>query len=159
MIEAPLLESVINKFITYKSLGDKTLDQLSEPDCFIRSSEAVNSIAMIVNHLRGNMLSRWTNFLTEDGEKPWRNRAQEFEDFRCSKEALVKKWEEGWACLSDALRSLKPEDLARTVHIRQEPLAVYDAILRQLMHYSYHVGQIVIYAKIIKGAEWKPLSD
>lgn len=152
------IKSSITRFESYKKLGDKTLAQLSEEQCFYRPAANANSIAMIVHHVQGNMLSRWTNFLTEDGEKPWRNRDAEFEDFRCSKEALLHKWNEGWACLFAALNDLKEDDLTKTIYIRTEPLTVCDAIVRQLMHYAYHVGQIVFYAKILTDKNWKPLS-
>jgi hypothetical protein len=156
--EIDFLKSVIERFESYKALGDKTFTQLTEEDFFARSSETLNSIAMIINHMNGNLLSRWTNFLTEDGEKPWRKRDAEFEDFKCSKEELIKLWEDGWACMFDTLRNLKAEDVEKTIYIRTEPLKVYDAIIRQLMHYSYHVGQIVLYGKILKGDNWRALS-
>ncbi|HEU0228344.1 MAG TPA: DUF1572 family protein [Arachidicoccus soli] len=156
--ENDFLESVILRFESYKALGDKTLIQLNENEYFARSSESLNSIAMIINHMNGNMLSRWTNFLTEDGEKPWRKRDAEFEDFKCDKEELLKLWEDGWVCMLNTLRGLKAEDLEKTIYIRREPLKAYDAIIRQLMHLSYHVGQIILYAKILKGEDWHALS-
>ena len=152
------LQSAVARFESYKKTGDKALAQLSEAQCFHRPTENANSIAMIVHHVQGNMLSRWTNFLTEDGEKPWRNRDAEFEDFHCPKEELLQKWNEGWNCLFNALNNLTDEDLDKTIYIRTEPLTVCDAIVRQLMHYAYHVGQIVFYAKILMDKDWKPLS-
>ncbi|ANI88472.1 hypothetical protein A9P82_03650 [Arachidicoccus ginsenosidimutans] len=157
-LENNFLESVISRFESYKTMGDKTLAQLSEEECFYRQSAAVNSVAIIIRHMHGNMLSRWTNFLMEDGEKSWRNRDTEFADFRCTKKELVAMWDEGWNCLLDTLKNLHSEDLGKEITIRTEPLKVYDAILRQLMHYSYHVGQIVLLGKILKDASWQSLS-
>ena len=150
MFENDFLQTVILRFASYKALGDKTLAQLNENECFARSSETLNSIAMIINHLNGNMLSRWTNFLTEDGEKPWRKRDAEFEDFKSSKGELLKLWEDAWSCMLNTLRSLTAEDVEKTIYIRTEPLKVYDAIIRQLMHLSYHVGQIMLIHKATK---------
>ena len=106
----------------------------------------------------GNMLSRWTNFLTEDGEKSWRKRDEEFEDMLQTKQGVLNAWNTGWACVLNALESLQPEDLAKTITIRSEPLSVVDAIIRQIDHYGYHVGQIVYIGKIIKDAGWQTLS-
>jgi hypothetical protein len=106
----------------------------------------------------GNMLSRWTNFLTEDGEKAWRKRDAEFELQDCTKEDLISFWNEGWKCLLDTLRSLQPEDLDKTIYIRTEPLIAFDAILRQVAHYAYHVGQIVYIGKLVKASDWNSLS-
>lgn len=158
VMESIFIKSSIARFESYKQLGDKTLAQLSETQCFYRPTENTNSIAMVVHHMQGNMLSRWTNFLSEDGEKPWRNRDTEFEDFRCSKGTLIERWDEGWDCLFAALDKLTDDDLVRTIHIRKEPLIVCDAIVRQLTHYAYHVGQIVFYAKILTDKDWKALS-
>jgi hypothetical protein len=152
------LESVIKYFRQQKALGDKTIEQLSEANLLWQYNENSNSIAIIVNHLWGNMLSRWSNFLTEDGEKDWRNRDTEFEKVISSKEELVKKWNEGWRCVLDALESLKEEDLSKTIFIRKEPHNVGDAINRQLAHYSNHVGQIVYIGKMVLDEKWKSLS-
>ncbi|WP_431215224.1 DUF1572 family protein [Puia sp. P3] len=122
------------------------------------SSLTSNSIAVIINHMAGNMTSRWTNFLTEDGEKPGRNRDQEFTDPSLGKEDLLALWEKGWTCLLDTLRSLREEDLMKTITIRHEPLMVVDAINRQLAHYPHHVGQIVYIGKMIRGEAWQSLS-
>ncbi len=157
-IETLFLESVIKRFQEYKALGDKTFDQLSEADLRYRPNAASNSIAVIVQHLHGNMLSRWTHFLTEDGEKEWRNRDKEFEEQPLSKGQLLNKWNEGWKVLLDALRSLKEEDLPKTVTIRTQPLTVIDAINRQLAHYSYHVGQMVYLGRLTRPEEWQSLS-
>lgn len=121
-------------------------------------NEASNSIAVIVQHLWGNMLSRWTNFLTEDGEKDWRDRDTEFETVIKSKDELLAKWNEGWQCLFNALDSLKEEDLSKTIYIRKEPHKVADAINRQLAHYSHHLGQIVYVGKMQLNEKWKSLS-
>ncbi len=154
------LQSVIKRMLTYKELGDKTFAQLEEKDFHFKPNESSNSIAIIIQHMSGNMLSRWTDFLTEDGEKTWRDRDREFEpepQFR-SREQLIGYWEKGWACMLDTLRSLKEEDLLKTINIRNEPLIVIDAINRQLAHYPHHVGQILYIGKLIKDGAWKSLS-
>jgi hypothetical protein len=154
------LQSVIKRMQTYKELGDKAFAQLEEKDFHFSPNEQSNSIAIIIQHLSGNMLSRWTNFLTEDGEKTWRERDREFNDDPrfLTREPLLGYWERGWACLFDSLQLLKEEDLLKTVTIRGEPLIVIDAINRQLAHYPHHVGQILYVGKIIKGNSWKSLS-
>ena len=152
------LQTVTRRLKYYKDLGDKTFEQLGDWDFHYQSNEEANSIAIIIQHMAGNMLSRWTNFLTEDGEKEWRQRDDEFAIHDYKKQELVDKWEEGWTCLLTTLESLKKKDLKKTVAIRQEPLSVIDAINRQLAHYPYHVGQIVHIAKTIKGKNWKTLS-
>lgn len=141
--EQGFLKDAIKRFKYYKELGDKTFEQITDHAFFYQPSSESNSIAVIVQHMYGNMLSRWTNFLTEDGEKEWRKRDAEFEQTPCSKQDIVSFWNEGWNCLLKTLESLTPEDLSKTIKIRTEPLLVYDAILRQLAHYPYHVGQIV----------------
>lgn len=158
------LSSAGKQFLYYKSLGDKAMDQLEPGQLFYSANEDTNSIAVIVKHLHGNMLSRWTDFLTSDGEKDWRNRDAEFEDNLTTlsveerKAELLKKWNEGWDCLFKALNALKPEQLAQIVYIRNEGHTVMEAINRQLAHYPYHVGQIVFYAKMLKKGEWTSLS-
>ena len=152
------LESVKKRFLIYKSLGDKAMEQLDEENLFWQYNEASNSIAMIVHHLWGNMLSRWTNFLTEDGEKEWRDRDQEFEKVIKTKEELILKWDAGWECLFAAIDSLTNKDLDKTVYIRRQPLTVIDAINRQLAHYSYHIGQIVYLGKMQLNDRWFSLS-
>lgn len=142
----------------YKDLGDKTLEQLNDFDLHYQPNEEANSIAIIIQHMSGNMLSRWTQFLTEDGEKEWRQRDEEFALHEYSKQQLVELWEKGWACFLDALGSLKKKDLKKMVLIRKEPLTVIDAINRQLAHYPYHIGQMIQIAKTIKGKNWKNLS-
>jgi hypothetical protein len=157
---AEYLQTAIKRLRYYKLLGEKTFEQLPNDDDFHATpNTASNSIAVIIQHVSGNMLSRWTNFLTEDGEKSWRSRDEEFEiQPRQSKQELMDKWEKGWACFLDALNKLSEDDLLKTVYIRQEPLLVIDAINRQLAHYPYHVGQILYIAKMIKGAGWRSLS-
>ena len=133
------LKDTIKRFRYYKDLGDKTLSRLSDKEIFHTPNEASNSIAVIVQHMYGNMLSRWTNFLTEDGEKEWRKRDGEFEAMECSKEDIVSFWNDGWKCLFDTLESLTNDDLDKTIYIRSEPLFVYDAILR-----SWHIILIIL---------------
>lgn len=157
-IETVFLESVIRRFKEYKALGDKTFEQLSDAELLLKPNEASNSIAMIIQHMHGNMLSRWTNFLTEDGEKEWRKRDEEFEDLPISKQQLLDQWNEGWKVFLNTLESLKDEDLLKTITIRKQPLVVVDAINRQMAHYGYHVGQIVYLGRWIRSAEWKSLS-
>jgi len=152
------LESIIKRLLTYKQLGEGTFAQLEEKDFHYAPNNESNSIAVIIHHLHGNMLSRWTNFLTEDGEKQGRNRDTEFSPPPGGKEALLSLWEKGWNCLLDTLRSLKEEDLLKTITIRHEPLTAIDAINRQLAHYPYHVGQIVYIGKMIRGGAWQSLS-
>jgi Protein of unknown function (DUF1572) len=152
------LESTIKRMYTYKVLGEKTFEQLEEKDFHFTPNEGSNSIAIIIQHMSGNMLSRWTNFLTEDGEKEWRNRDTEFNPQPLSKAQLLELWEKGWNSLLDTLRSLKEEDLLKTILIRHEPLIVVDAINRQLAHYPYHVGQIIYVGKMIRNTTWKSLS-
>jgi hypothetical protein len=182
------LDSAIRRLLTYKTLGDSTFAQLEENDfhwvprlapsqhvaltrelandgpsaetpvASLAPNAESNSIAVIIRHLHGNMLSRWTNFLTEDGEKPDRDRDTEFLPPPLGKEALIALWEEGWNCLLTALRALRDQDLVKTITIRHEPLIVVDAINRQLAHYPHHVGQIVYIGKMIRNEKWQSLS-
>lgn len=153
------LETVIKRFVYYKELGDKTFAQLADTDLYAQPNAASNSIAIIIQHMSGNMLSRWTDFLTDDGEKSWRNRETEFENIQWELRAqLLELWEKGWDCLFSALRTLQPDDLLRTVYIRHEPHTVIDAINRQLAHYPYHVGQIVYLGRLLKNESWESLS-
>lgn len=152
------LVNIIKRFKTYKELGDKTFDQLEEKDFFSQPSYECNSIAIIIQHIYGNAMSRWTNFLTEDGEKEWRERDAEFEVMQVTKQDLLSFWNTGWNTMFQTLEELTEEDLNKTIYIRSEPLKAFDAILRQLAHYSYHVGQIVYLGKLCKGVEWKSLS-
>jgi hypothetical protein len=152
------LESVKKYFGQQKTLGDKTIAQLSEENLLWQYNESSNSIAIIVQHLWGNMISRWTNFLTEDGEKSSRDRDNEFEHGITTKEELVQKWNAGWECVFAALNSLSEEDLSKTIFIRKEPHKVGDAINRQLAHYSNHVGQIIYIGKMCLNENWHSLS-
>ncbi len=153
-----LLKSVIQQFEYYKMLGERTFEQLNEEQILRSPQPESNSIAIIVNHLHGNMKSRWTDFLTTDGEKPWRNRDQEFEDLIRDRQQLRQKWDQGWKALLDSLNDLTPDDVNREVLISNQKHKVYEAINRQLAHYAYHVGQIVFLGKMIKGTEWQSLS-
>lgn len=152
------LVSVIKQFEYYKSLGDKTFEQLTFEELKKEFATDSNSIAIIVKHLSGNMLSRWTNFLIEDGEKAWRHRNSEFEDAFISKEELIVNWNHGWNCLFEAIKPLNKNDLGLIIYIRNEDHTVTEAINRQLAHYSYHIGQIVFLGKLIKGENWQSLS-
>lgn len=152
------LESAIKHFRYYKKLGEGAIAQLNDEEVLRKPNETSNSIALIVHHLSGNMLSRWTDFLTSDGEKSWRNREAEFAESYSDKKAMLDAWEKGWACLFTTLESLKPTDLATEIYIRNEGQSVLEAIQRQLAHYASHVGQIMYQAKIIKGDEFKSLS-
>lgn len=152
------LQSIIKQFEYYKSLGDKTFEQLSFEELQNEIAEDANSIAIITKHVSGNMLSRWTNFLTEDGEKPWRHRNREFDDTYETKDQLLESWNTGWDCLFNAIKPLSEDDLERIIYIRNEGHTVTEAINRQLAHYSYHIGQIVFLGKIFKGKEWQTLS-
>ena len=157
-LEKTFLASYIKRILYYKKLGEETFEQLDELDFHYQPNEESNSIAIIIQHLAGNMLSRFTNFLTEDGEKDWRNRDTEFEQQHLSKEQLLKLWEDGWACFLNIVQSITEADLEKIITIRSEPLTVVDALNRQLAHYPYHVGQIVYLGRVIKNKAWKNLS-
>lgn len=152
------LESVKKQFQYYKMLRDKTFAQLTEEALLWQYNEDSNSIAMIVNHLSGNMLSRFTDFLTTDGEKEWRNRDLEFEPQTTTKAAVIEKWEQGWDCLFDAINQLCDNDQDKTVYIRNQGHSVTEAINRQLAHYPYHIGQIVMLGKMLVDKGWQSLS-
>ncbi|HET9056920.1 MAG TPA: DUF1572 family protein [Chitinophagaceae bacterium] len=152
------LESIIKQFEYYKLLGEKSFSQVSDEALFYQYNEESNSIATIVKHVWGNMMSRWTDFLSTDGEKDWRKRDAEFEnDIRTRKE-MMQKWDEGWGCLFKTIKLLKEEDLCKIVYIRNMGQTVTEAINRQLAHYSYHIGQIVYIARMLAGKDWKSLS-
>jgi hypothetical protein len=151
------LKSVISQFEYYKQLADKTFAQLSDEALQWQYNAESNSIAIIVKHLSGNMLSRWTDFLQADGEKPWRDRDAEFDKGYASKEEMFEAWEKGWNVCLTALRSLTDADLQKTVYIRNQGHTVLEAINRQLAHYPYHIGQIVFIGKML-ASEWKSLS-
>ena len=152
------LQSVNKQFLYYKAVGEKAMEQLEPPQLFFTVNEDTNSIATIVKHLSGNMLSRWTDFLTTDGEKEWRNRDAEFENDLQSKEEVLALWNKAWECLFTALNQLRPEQLSEIIYIRNEGHSVIEAINRQLAHYPYHIGQIVFYAKQLKNSDWESLS-
>ena len=156
--ENEFLQSVVKRLKYYKELGDKTFAQLNEPDFHFKPNAESNSMAIIIQHMAGNMLSRWSDFLTTDGEKEWRNRDAEFEEQNLSKPELLQLWEKGWNCCLENITALAEDDLLKTIHIRSEGLLVVDAINRQLAHYPYHVGQIIYVAKIIKNENWQNLS-
>ena len=152
------LQSIQKQFLYYKAIAEKAIEQLEENQLFITQNEDTNSIAAIMHHMYGNMISRWTDFLTTDGEKEWRNRDAEFEPIQQSKEELLLNWEKGWSCLFAAINSLKPHQLDEIIYIRNEGHTVIEALNRQLAHYPYHIGQIVFYAKMLKKSEWTSLS-
>ena len=152
------LNSVIKQFEYYKSLGDKTFNQLSFDELQNDIADDANSISIIVKHMVGNMLSRWTNFLTEDGEKEWRKRDREFEDTYETKEELISSWNNGWNCVFNTIKTLTESDLEHFIYIRNEEHTITEAINRQIGHYAYHIGQIVFLGKVLKGTEWKSLS-
>jgi len=152
------IQDAIKQFVYYKNIGDKTFEQLTEEDFFWRYNEDSNNISIIIRHMYENMLSRWTDFLTTDGEKSWRNRDAEFEDAIETKESLLLKWNTGWDCLLDALNNLESSDLEALVFIRGEAHTISEAIQRQLAHYPYHVGQIVFIGKMLSNNNWKSLS-
>lgn len=151
------LESVKKQFLYYKLLGDRSLERVDESQLYWQYNEESNSMAVIVQHLHGNMMSRWTDFLNSDGEKEWRKRDEEFESLKKSKEEIVRLWNEGWACLMKALDALKPEQLGTIIYIRNQGHTVMEAINRQLAHYPYHVGQMVFLGKMLS-ARWDSLS-
>jgi hypothetical protein len=156
--QSEFLKTVIRRLKYYKDLGDKTFEQLTDKDFHYQFNEESNSIAIIIQHMAGNMLSRWTNFLTEDGEKSWRQRDEEFIAHQYSKAQLIDIWENGWNCFLGALAALEEGDLLKPVTVREEGLTVIDAINRQLAHYPYHIGQIVYIGRMVRNAEWKNLS-
>ncbi len=152
------LDGIKKQFQYYKSLGDKTFDQVPDNKLFWQYNEDSNSIATIVKHLWGNMKSRWTDFLTSDGEKDWRERDAEFENDVQSKEELLRKWNEGWQCLFDALDGINETNFDQPIYIRNIEHNITEAINRQLAHYSYHIGQIVFLGKMMSGGNWQSLS-
>jgi hypothetical protein len=158
-LEEHYLENTIGVFKNYRSLAEKAIAQLeTDQELHYKPDNESNSIAVIMKHMSGNMISRWTDFLTTDGEKPTRNRDGEFVEGTESREELMSYWEKGWKIFLDTLHSLKKEDLLKTVTIRGEGLTVMQALNRQTAHYAYHVGQIVFLAKHIRSSQWKSLS-
>jgi hypothetical protein len=161
MANAPapaILPHVVAEFRKTKSMAERAIAQLADDRLFVRINPRQNSIAAIVRHLSGNMLSRFTDFLTTDGEKPWRHRDSEFDDAVVPRAELLETWDRGWACLFRAIEPLTDADLSRVVTIRTEPHTVFQAINRQTAHYAYHVGQILLIAKHLKGDGWDYLT-
>lgn len=146
------------KFQYYRQLGEDTMAQLTGQELFWQPNAESNSVAVIVQHIAGNMLSRWTNFLTEDGEKTWRNRDQEFILQYHTREEVMDYWEKGWKALNDALSQLNENNLGSSIFIRGEKHSVLDALLRQLAHYPYHIGQMVYIGKLLRNERWETLS-
>ena len=153
------LKDAIGSFKAYKKLAEKAIEQVTDHELFVTLDEEGNSIAVVMKHMAGNMLSRWTDFLTSDGEKPDRNRDMEFViEEGTTKEKVLAYWERGWEAVFAALEPLQPQDFERTVSIRGEAHTIVQAINRQLTHYSYHIGQIVFLAKHFRSSQWKSLS-
>ncbi len=152
------LESVKKQFAYYKMLAEKTFEQLSEEQLFWQYNAESNSVANIVKHLSGNMLSRWTDIFNSDGEKTWRDRDAEFENDITSRAELLIVWQEGWRCFLETLDTLTDRDLQKEVFIRNQGHTVLEAINRQLAHYPYHIGQIVFIGKMMCDSNWNSLS-
>jgi hypothetical protein len=157
-MSSPVLDVARDELRKIKALGDKAIAQLSDGELHLKIDEESNSVAIIMRHMAGNMRSRWTDFLTSDGEKPDRFRDREFEDRQLSRAELLADWEDGWRRVFDALDPLTDADLQRTVMIRAEPHSVYKAVSRQVAHYAGHVYQILFLGKHLKGAAWQTLS-
>lgn len=157
-MDTDYLKDTLKMFAYYKGLGEKAMEQIPDKKLFWQYNPESNSIVTIVKHMSGNMLSRWTDFLTTDGEKDWRNRDIEFENDVKTRDELSQLWNQGWQCLFDALNPLTAADLQKIVYIRNEPHTVVQAINRQLAHYPYHIGQIIFIAKMIADSDWKSLS-
>jgi hypothetical protein len=157
-INEEYIRSIKINFEKYKVMGDKTFRQLEEKDFHYLPDEDSNTIAVIIQHLSGNLVSRFTDFLTSDGEKITRNRDSEFEEQQLTKMELLEKWNDSWKVLSDTLNNLTDEDLLKTIYIRKEAHSVIEALNRSLTHTAYHIGQIVYLAKHIRKNSWKTLS-
>jgi uncharacterized damage-inducible protein DinB len=155
---SPIIDSLRAEYLRYKGLAEAAIAQLSDADLVVPGPGGGNSIAVLCWHLAGNFRSRFTDFLTSDGEKPWRRREEEFHPRSATKAELLALWEGGWAVLLETLRGLSDADLEREVAIRGQPLRVVEALHRSLAHVSYHVGQIVFQARGLKGADWRWLS-
>ncbi len=156
--EKQYLSIVIEQFKHFKERAEKAIAQLSEEELHWKPNEESNNIAIIIKHLSGNMHSRWVDFLTTDGEKPYRDRDSEFIDDFQTKEQLMQKWEDGWKLLFNTIENLKENDLHKTVTLRQQPISVLQAIQIEVAHISYHLGQIIYIGKQIKDKEWTILS-
>ena len=157
-VQEEYLRGIKITFEKYKTMSDKTFEQLSDSDFHFMLDENSNSIAVIIQHISGNLISRFTDFLTSDGEKPNRNRDAEFEEQQLSKVELIEKWNYAWSILINSIINLKGEDLLKIIYIRKEAISVIEALNRSLSHTAYHVGQIVLLAKHIKKSDWKTLS-
>ncbi|PST83626.1 hypothetical protein C7T94_13900 [Pedobacter yulinensis] len=157
-MESSYLLSVAKQFEYYRSLGERAMDQLPDEALFWQYNESSNSIAIIVNHIAGNMLSRFTDFLTSDGEKPWRNRDNEFEPALTGRAELMARWNMGWDCLLGTLAGLEQGQLESIVYIRNDGHTVIEALNRQLAHYPYHIGQLIYIAKMAANENWNSLS-
>ncbi len=153
-----IIESVRAEYLRYKDLAEAAIDQLSDDELSAHGPGGGNSIAVVCWHVSGNLRSRFTEFLTSDGEKPWRNREEEFQARIITRGTLLTKWNEGWSALLGTLATLTDEDLQLTVTIRGQPLCVHEALHRSLAHLSYHIGQIVYAAKAVRGRDWTYLS-
>lgn len=152
------LKAVRKQAVKYKELAEKAVEQLDDDQIFWQFNEESNSVAILIKHIAGNMISRFTDFLTTDGEKPWRNRDGEFEAGGQDRSELLELWNKGWNCMFSTLDSLTVPDLEKTVYLRKTPYSVLEVIMMNLNHYTYHVGQIVYVAKMLKNSEWKTLS-
>ena len=153
------LADSVSSLRAYKKMADKAIAQTKDDELFVTVDEEANSIAVVMKHMAGNMISRWTDFLNSDGEKPDRNRDMEFViEGNTTKDDVLAYWERGWKCVFEAIEPLTPADFERTVMIRGQEHTIVQAINRQLMHYSYHIGQIVFLAKHFRSAEWQSLS-
>lgn len=153
-----VITAIEGEYLRYKKLGEGSFAQLTDAQLTEEPGAGSNSIAMIVWHISGNLKSRFTDFLTTDGEKPWRNRESEFDARHVTRQELLAKWEDGWRILLESLRPLDDEQLDQKIMIREIPLTVLEALERSLSHTSYHVGQIVFLAKMMRGMDWKSLS-
>ena len=157
-VKSPVMEAVLERFRFEKRLGERAMQRVSDQQLHESVGDDTNSIAVIVKHMSGNMRSRWTDFLTSDGEKPWRNRDGEFVATSDSRDEVLRAWESGWQCLLEALDLLSDEDLERPILIRGQPHTVIRAVIRQVAHYGYHVGQIVLTARLLSKEPWQTLS-
>lgn len=157
-MENDYVTSAKKQFAYYKSLGEKTFEQLTDQQLLWQFNPESNSVAMIVNHMAGNMISRWTDIFTTDGEKPTRNREAEFAPSAPTRQTILDTWEQGWKCLFDTLDELTAHDLDKIIYIRNQGHTVMEAINRQLAHYPYHVGQIVFLGKMLCNENWNSLS-
>lgn len=158
MTQSPIVETAVDELQKIKKLADKSIAQLDDDQLWHKLDPGANSVAILMRHMAGNMRSRWTNFRTSDGEKPDRNRDQEFDERRMPRAELLAEWEDGWRRVFDALGAVTDADLQETVFIRSEPHSIYKAISRQVAHYAGHAYQILFVAKHLKGSEWSTLS-